>query len=75
MTCPTKGQFQQGLPVSVRVLGATKWCVFRPTEPSRAVVRAAVQERLSRMQTRSVDLLQVMIYNVHCIQLLTPLRV
>jgi hypothetical protein len=42
-------------------MGATKWCVFRPVEPTRAVVEAAVAERMKRMQTNCVDLLQVSI--------------
>ncbi|KAI0790644.1 Aldo/keto reductase [Abortiporus biennis] len=52
------GQFRQSLPSPRDVYGATKWCVFRTTNPTRAVVEAAVQERLDRMQSDSVDLLQ-----------------
>ncbi|KAJ6534145.1 NADP-dependent oxidoreductase domain-containing protein [Mycena capillaripes] len=52
------GQFRKSLPSPDRVVGATKWCVFKPTIPSRAVVEAAVRERLARMQTDHVDLLQ-----------------
>ncbi|KII83693.1 hypothetical protein PLICRDRAFT_46832 [Plicaturopsis crispa FD-325 SS-3] len=52
------GQFRQSLPSPERVIGATKWCVFRPTEATRAVVEAAVFERIERMQTQRVDLLQ-----------------
>ncbi|KAI6118226.1 NADP-dependent oxidoreductase domain-containing protein [Pisolithus sp. B1] len=52
------GQFREALPESTSVLGATKWCVFRQTEPSRPVVEAAVRERMTRMRTTSVDLLQ-----------------
>lgn len=40
-------------------MGATKWCVFKSINPSREVVLAAVQERMERMGTNSVDLLQV----------------
>jgi len=40
------------------VVGATKWCVFKRILPSRTVVLAAVQERMERMGTTSVDLLQ-----------------
>ena len=40
-------------------MGATKWCVFKRINPSRAVVQAAVQERLQRLGTNRVDLLQV----------------
>ncbi|OBZ68355.1 General stress protein 69 [Grifola frondosa] len=52
------GQFKQNHPHPEQIFGGTKWCVFRPTSPTRAVVEAAVQERLIRMQTQSVDLLQ-----------------
>ncbi|KAJ7720085.1 NADP-dependent oxidoreductase domain-containing protein [Mycena maculata] len=52
------GQFRKTLPSSANVVGATKWCVFKPTTPSRAVVESAVRERLVRMQTDRVDLLQ-----------------
>lgn len=55
---PNQGQFQQSLPPGT-VMGATKWCLFRPINPTRAVVEAAVAERMQRMQTNCVDLLQV----------------
>ncbi|KAG8215545.1 hypothetical protein J3R82DRAFT_9207 [Butyriboletus roseoflavus] len=40
------------------VIGATKWCVFRSTTPTRAVVESAVRDRMKRMRSQSVDLLQ-----------------
>ncbi|KAI5117816.1 hypothetical protein M0805_004946 [Coniferiporia weirii] len=52
------GEFREGLDDPKRALGATKWCVFRQTTPTRAVVEAAVKERLDRMRSNSVDLLQ-----------------
>ncbi|KAF5378558.1 hypothetical protein D9615_007030 [Tricholomella constricta] len=52
------GQFRGSLPPSQQVVGATKWCVFKRVVPTRAVVLAAVQERMERMGTTSVDLLQ-----------------
>ncbi|KAH7909488.1 NADP-dependent oxidoreductase domain-containing protein [Hygrophoropsis aurantiaca] len=52
------GQFRESLPSPDSVIGATKWCVFRHTEPSRTIVEAAVRERMRRMRTTSVDLLQ-----------------
>lgn len=52
------GQFRETLPESERVIGATKWCVFRQVEPSRSVAEAVVRERMKRMRTTSVDLLQ-----------------
>lgn len=54
-----QGQFRNALPAPNEVVGATKWCVFRPVNPTRAVVEAAVAERMERMQTTRVDLLQV----------------
>ncbi|KAH0834306.1 NADP-dependent oxidoreductase domain-containing protein [Lanmaoa asiatica] len=53
-----QGQFRESLPPSTSVVGATKWCVFRPTSPTRAVVESAVRERMKRMRSQSVDLLQ-----------------
>lgn len=52
------GQFRKTLPSPSDVVCATKWCVFRQITPTRAVVEAAVQERLDRTQSASVDLLQ-----------------
>ncbi|KAH9945677.1 NADP-dependent oxidoreductase domain-containing protein [Amylocystis lapponica] len=52
------GQCRQNCAHPEQILGATKWCVFRPTDPTRAIVEAGVQERLDRMQTKRVDLLQ-----------------
>ncbi|KAF8512092.1 Aldo/keto reductase [Hysterangium stoloniferum] len=42
-----------------RVICATKWCVFRPSDPTSQFVRDAVQERLVRTGTQTVDLLQL----------------
>lgn len=52
------GQFKESLPSQAQVVGATKWCVFRQTELSRSVVENAVRERMTRMRTTTVDLLQ-----------------
>jgi len=64
------GHFRSTLPhpTSARVLGATKWCVFRPPpqgEISRGFVEEAVRERIKRMRSAPdqggsgrVDLLQ-----------------
>ncbi|KAJ3488951.1 hypothetical protein NLI96_g2502 [Meripilus lineatus] len=68
------GQFRQTLSNPNRVFGATKWCVFRPTNPTRDVVQAAVQERLDRMQSESVDLLQFHWQNYDDDGYLTALR-
>ncbi|PCH43905.1 Aldo/keto reductase [Wolfiporia cocos MD-104 SS10] len=52
------GQFKQSHPNPENIFGATKWCVFRQTDPTRNVVDTAIQERLDRMQTQQLDLLQ-----------------
>ncbi|KAI0779772.1 Aldo/keto reductase [Fomes fomentarius] len=52
------GEFRQNWPQPSAIFGATKWCVFRKVEPTRALVEAAVKERLERMKSDCVDLLQ-----------------
>ncbi|KAK0448414.1 aldo/keto reductase [Desarmillaria tabescens] len=52
------GQFRQKQCYPSEIIGATKWCVFKTITPTRDVIEAAVQERLQRMQTDHVDLLQ-----------------
>ncbi|KAG6827552.1 hypothetical protein H0H87_004460 [Tephrocybe sp. NHM501043] len=55
------GKAWQGMSTSVTphlVLGATKWCVFKPVSVSRPLVMNAVRDRMERMGTTSVDLLQ-----------------
>ncbi|KAF8890948.1 NADP-dependent oxidoreductase domain-containing protein [Infundibulicybe gibba] len=52
------GQFRESLAPTEQVVGATKWCVFKRINPSRAVVMGAIQERMDRMKTDHVDLLQ-----------------
>ncbi|KAK0475286.1 aldo/keto reductase [Armillaria novae-zelandiae] len=52
------GQFRQGQRCPSDIIGATKWCVFKNITPTRDVVETAVRERLQRMQTDHVDLLQ-----------------
>ncbi|TFK64864.1 Aldo/keto reductase [Pluteus cervinus] len=52
------GQFRSSLAQPDRVIGATKWCVFRKTIPTRAKVMEAIQERMDRMKSNRVDLLQ-----------------
>lgn len=54
-----QGQFRRTLPSTEHVLGATKWCVFKHVTVSRPLVMNAVRERMDRMGTTSVDLLQV----------------
>jgi hypothetical protein len=58
--CPQQGQFQEQLPART-VLGGTKWCVFKHGEVSRATVETAVRERMTRMRTRQLDFLQVIL--------------
>jgi len=52
------GQFKESLLNPTDVVGATKWCAFRQTEPSRSVVETAIRERMTRMRTTTIDLLQ-----------------
>ncbi|KAG9126380.1 hypothetical protein FRC07_003655 [Ceratobasidium sp. 392] len=52
------GQFRQTLESPDTVVGATKWCVFATTEITREVVEEGVRERMERMRTERVDLLQ-----------------
>jgi aryl-alcohol dehydrogenase-like predicted oxidoreductase len=52
------GQFRESLSTQERIYGATKWCVFKPIDSTREVVEAAVKERMSRMHTDRIDLLQ-----------------
>ncbi|KAI0753818.1 Aldo/keto reductase [Fomes fomentarius] len=53
------GNFLRSLPAdSQRPFGATKWCVFEPTVVTYQSVLAAVNERLARMQSQRIDLLQ-----------------
>ena len=59
---PSQGQFRQRWSHPEDIFGATKWCVFRKIEPSRALVETAVNERLERMGAQRLDMLQV---NIH----------
>ncbi|KAJ7281051.1 NADP-dependent oxidoreductase domain-containing protein [Mycena rebaudengoi] len=54
------GQFRSSLPSSdaVHVLGATKWCVFKPMVISRETVEAVIRQRMDCMRTERIDLLQ-----------------
>ncbi|KAJ7511002.1 Aldo keto reductase [Mycena galericulata] len=52
------GQFRSSLESPKSVLGATKWCVFKPIAISQESVEAAVRQRMERMRTERVDLLQ-----------------
>ncbi|KAJ7018172.1 Aldo keto reductase, partial [Mycena alexandri] len=52
------GQFRSSLESPESVLGATKWCVFKPIVVSEETVEAAVRQRMERMRTERVDLLQ-----------------
>ncbi|KAB5590893.1 Pyridoxal reductase,chloroplastic [Ceratobasidium theobromae] len=54
-----QGQFRESLPDPKAVVGATKWCVFVPTDIDRNVVQDAIDERIARMRSDPVDLLQV----------------
>lgn len=55
----SQGEFREKWSDPQEIFGATKWCVFRTVDPTRALVEAAVDDRLARMHSRRVDLLQV----------------
>ena len=55
----TQGEFYKSSPYAPDIVAATKWCVFKPIEPTTAIVFSAVRERMERMKTHRVDLLQV----------------
>ncbi|KAF8179923.1 NADP-dependent oxidoreductase domain-containing protein [Mycena galopus ATCC 62051] len=52
------GQFRSSLESPDTVLGATKYCVFKPSPMSRETVEAAVRQRMERMRCERIDLLQ-----------------
>ncbi|KAJ7894798.1 NADP-dependent oxidoreductase domain-containing protein [Mycena leptocephala] len=52
------GQFRSSLESPESVFGATKWCVFKSIAISQEIVEAAVRQRMDRMRTEHVDLLQ-----------------
>ncbi|PFH48802.1 hypothetical protein AMATHDRAFT_76544 [Amanita thiersii Skay4041] len=54
----TFGQFRSSLSTPDKVVGATKWCVFQDIKVTRPTVLAAIRERIERMSSSRVDLLQ-----------------
>lgn len=55
---PLYGQFQKSISsTEIRPIGCTKWCP-QPGKMPSSVVQKAIQERCSRMQLASLDLLQ-----------------
>jgi len=52
------GQYRSSLESPGSVFGATKYCVFKPTVISQETVEDAVRQRMERMRTERVDLLQ-----------------
>jgi aryl-alcohol dehydrogenase-like predicted oxidoreductase len=59
MNHKTQGEFYKSSPYAPDIVAATKWCVFKAIEPTSAAVFSAVRERMERMKTHRVDLLQV----------------
>ncbi|TEB20158.1 hypothetical protein FA13DRAFT_1718049 [Coprinellus micaceus] len=53
-----RGQFQESSPLRERIVGEMKWCVFKQVGPTPQVEWAALQERMIRMRTKHVGLLQ-----------------
>ncbi|KAJ7113167.1 Aldo keto reductase [Mycena epipterygia] len=52
------GQFRSSLESPDSVVGATKWCVFKPIAVTQETVEAAVRQRMERMRSERVDLFQ-----------------
>ncbi|KAJ6589454.1 NADP-dependent oxidoreductase domain-containing protein [Mycena capillaripes] len=52
------GQFRASLESPDTVIGATKWCVFKPIPISKETVETAVRQRMERTRSERVDLLQ-----------------
>ncbi|KAF9523696.1 NADP-dependent oxidoreductase domain-containing protein [Crepidotus variabilis] len=52
------GEFYRSSPYAEQIVAGTKWCVFKTVDPTRDVVFSAICERMERMKTRRVDLLQ-----------------
>ncbi|KAF8179927.1 Aldo keto reductase [Mycena galopus ATCC 62051] len=52
------GDFRLSLESPESVFGATKYCVFKPTLITEETVEVAVRQRMERMRTQRVDLLQ-----------------
>ncbi|KIK65423.1 hypothetical protein GYMLUDRAFT_978513 [Collybiopsis luxurians FD-317 M1] len=52
------GKFRRSLPANQPLFGATKWCIFKDIEPTRETVQDAIKERMERIQTDHIDLLQ-----------------
>ncbi|KAJ7238269.1 NADP-dependent oxidoreductase domain-containing protein [Mycena haematopus] len=59
------GEFRLSLESPESVFGATKYCVFRPTVISQDSVETAVRQRMERMRTQRVDLLQACFLNCY----------
>jgi hypothetical protein len=60
-----QGQFRSSLESPESVFGATKWCVFKSIAISQEIAEAAVRQRMDRMRTEHVDLLQVCLVNCY----------
>ncbi|KAF8239088.1 Aldo/keto reductase [Tricholoma matsutake] len=58
-----KQQYRNSLAAPEAVICATKWCVFKRINVSRAVVLSAVQERLERTGTNRLDILQAITFH------------
>ncbi|EME81277.1 uncharacterized protein MYCFIDRAFT_204250 [Pseudocercospora fijiensis CIRAD86] len=52
------GKFRASCSQPEAVFGATKWCIFTPTQVTSELVQANVSERCGRMSSDHVDLLQ-----------------
>ncbi|KXT00854.1 hypothetical protein AC578_962 [Pseudocercospora eumusae] len=52
------GKFRASCSRPEAVFGATKWCIFTPTQVTSELVQANISERCERMSSDHVDLLQ-----------------
>lgn len=68
------GRFRNSCANPGAIFGATKYCVFTPTQVTREVVQANVSERCERMQSDSIDLLQFHWQDYHNPQYMQALR-
>lgn len=68
------GKFRNSCSNPDAIFGATKYCIFTPTDVTRDVVAANVSERCSRMGSNHVDLLQFHWHNYQDPQYLDALR-
>jgi aryl-alcohol dehydrogenase-like predicted oxidoreductase len=55
----SQGEFYKSSEYADQIVAGTKWCIFKTVDPTREHILSAVRERMHRMQTQRIDLLQV----------------